>query len=83
MTEVQAKHMDTETAPSVNRIHGNNGKQKRKGENVKSDKKCYRCGKQGHFARDLSCPARDQNCRKCGQIGHFMKCCMTKPKSNK
>ena len=56
MTEAQAKHMDTETAPSVNRIHGTGSKPKHKVETVKTDKhdkKCFRCGKQGHFAKDL------------------------------
>jgi hypothetical protein len=78
--------MDTDTAPSVNRIHGTGSKPKHKLETLKTDihdKKCFRCVRQGYFAKDLSCPARDQTCRKCGKIGHCVKWCMAKSKSGR
>ena len=37
----------------------------------KRPKICFGCGRDGHFAGDKSCPARDQACRKCGKKGHF------------
>ena len=37
----------------------------------KKPKICFGCGREGHFAGDKSCPARDQACRRCGKIGHF------------
>lgn len=32
---------------------------------------CYRCKKQGHMAKELSCPARNAVCRTCGKHGHY------------
>ena len=31
------------------------------------DMKCYRCGKEGHFAKDSVCPARGRVCKKCNK----------------
>ena len=36
---------------------------------------CFNCGKEGHFARDQSCPARGKKCGNCGKHGHFAACC--------
>ena len=41
------------------------------GKDSKKPKICYGCGREGHFAGDKKCPARNQACRKCGKIGHF------------
>ena len=35
---------------------------------------CYRCGIEGHFARDPECKARSVTCSKCRKIGHLAKC---------
>lgn len=39
---------------------------------------CYRCGKVGHFGRDLECPAKGETCHKCGGADHFDSQCKTK-----
>ena len=39
---------------------------------------CYRCGLEGHFARDPECKARSVTCQKCKKTGHFTKFCRTK-----
>ena len=44
--------------------------------------KCFRCGRQGHYAKDKECPARNQSCRNCNKMGHFQSQCRTKSKSN-
>ncbi|XP_062578034.1 uncharacterized protein K02A2.6-like [Saccostrea cucullata] len=77
MTETQARHMDTEIVASVNRIQGHREKTDKQKHRFQ-DKKCFRCGREGHFAKDVSCPARNKECRKCGKVGHFIKCCLTK-----
>ena len=35
------------------------------------DMKCYRCGKEGHFAKDSVCPARGRVCKKCKKGGNL------------
>ena len=42
-----------------------------------NEKKCWKCGREGHLSKDDCCPARKENCRKCG-IGHFAKVCRSK-----
>ena len=37
--------------------------------------KCHACGREGHWARDAECPARDKRCNLCQGVGHFRKCC--------
>ena len=44
------------------------------------DMKCYRCGKEGHFAKDSVCPARGRVCKKCNKRGHFAVCCKSQVK---
>lgn len=77
MTEAQARHMDTELVASINKIHGRGpktDKPKRTGrfENRKYGNKCFRCGREGHLARDPSCPAKDKECRKCGTLHELL-----------
>lgn len=54
------------------------GHKKTKENETKEKIKCFRCDREGHMAKDLSCPARNAKCRKCDRIGHFQKCCKTK-----
>ncbi|XP_015747522.1 PREDICTED: uncharacterized protein K02A2.6-like [Acropora digitifera] len=43
---------------------------------------CYRCGIEGHFARDPECKARSVTCSKCRKIGHMAKWYRTKVENN-
>lgn len=44
---------------------------KDKGKGDQKPITCYRCGNQGHFARNPDCPAKNKTCNKCKQTGHF------------
>lgn len=48
-----------------------------------SSKKGFRCGKQGHFASDKSCPAWGKICSNCKKSNHFAVTCMKKSSNNK
>ena len=39
------------------------------------ERRCFRCNRTGHLARDPTCPARDQKCSKCSKVGHLAVCC--------
>ena len=49
-------------------------------EEKRDDKprKCYNCGREGHLAIDMGCPAKGKKCAKCGRYGHFALCCQGK-----
>ncbi|XP_070550470.1 uncharacterized protein [Ptychodera flava] len=39
---------------------------------------CFRCNREGHFAKDKDCPARSATCNKCHKVGHYASVCKTK-----
>jgi hypothetical protein len=41
-------------------------------------RRCYRCGYEGHIAKDPRCPAQGKSCNKCKMIGHFSSMCNSK-----
>lgn len=76
--EKRAVTMEHKPEPeAINKV----SRYKQKQDFKQQDKKCYSCGKFGHYRTDSKCPARGQKCRKCHMEGHFEVCCKTKPKS--
>ena len=75
----QSRYMAIPEA-SVNHISTKPSQKKDKGKaaHKMANATCYRCGKQGHFARNPSCPARNKTCNKCRKTGHFAVVCKTK-----
>ncbi|KAL9964616.1 hypothetical protein ACROYT_G028279 [Oculina patagonica] len=54
---------------------GTNAVEERSGRGSKGKGVCFNCGKEGHFAKDGSCPARGRKCSKRGKYGHYASCC--------
>ena len=76
MSMERADNMDAQ----VNAVSAKSSSDKAKAAHNDSDsgKRCHRCNKVGHFARDKQCPAHGEECYRCRKIGHFAKCCKTK-----
>ncbi len=49
--------------------HGN-----KEGQPCVKSKGCFRCGRERHFARGKSCPAKSAKCRKCQKNWSFGSC---------
>ena len=81
--ELQSKRIEARAA-EVNRIssrpqdHKQSHTKRKPENNAVNDGKCFRCGRSGHFSKDLHCPARKDSCRKCGHTGHWAIVCKTK-----
>lgn len=79
MSEAQSKVPSKQE--EVNRVE-DRSKEKKSGQYNRRtrprDRHCYRCGNEGHFARDPECPARQSTCGKCHLQGHYATMCRTK-----
>lgn len=56
---------------------GNPGRQQMKYENKDKNiqNHCFRCGRSGHYSKDVNCPARGKVCSKCSKPNHFAAVC--------
>ena len=73
----QAKRMELPSSDHLNYFQ----KKQRYGRNKdanRKDKCCFRCRREGHPARDKSCPARSAISRRCQNGGHFAVVCKSK-----
>ncbi|XP_064637856.1 uncharacterized protein LOC135494035 [Lineus longissimus] len=43
---------------------------------------CYRCGREGYYGRDPTCPAKGKTCSKCSGRDHFAVVCKSKKNNN-
>ncbi|XP_060076193.1 uncharacterized protein K02A2.6-like [Ylistrum balloti] len=77
MADVQAKKMESPLS-SVNQINFVKQKDTKRSTSSSTKALCFRCGREGHFAKDSGCPAKNKKCNKCGKMGHFRACCKTK-----
>ena len=81
--DIQAKKMElpSSTSEKVNQIQKKQRYAYGYGSKDGSSRKpnlCFRCGREGHYARDKCCPAKSATCRKCQNIGHFAAVCKSK-----
>ena len=92
ITEFQVKKFDTSNEYTVARVQNKPASrsnyqtarnQSRPQNKSRDDRKCFRCAKEGHLAKDPMCPAAKATCRKCGFQGHFATCCKTKDQRQK
>lgn len=68
----------TSTAGNVDSIRTTNKKLVRgrfDSNSTREERTCFNCGKSGHIASAVGCPARGKKCSKCERIGHFQSTC--------
>ena len=88
--DLQAKKMgaqdsvsSTEESLGVNKVVStSDSKPPKQQKGKKGLGRCYRCGQDGHFSKDKSCPARQSVCTKCKKVGHYASVCKTKPSND-
>ena len=88
----QVKNMEQNSGPGldsggepVGAVSGRNPKKTARGSTPKQPGKqlCFRCGKAGHYAKGLKCPAKEKKCDLCSKNGHFWVVCRSKGASQK
>ena len=88
--DLQAKKMgaqdsasSTEESLGVNQVvSASDSKLPKQQKGKKRLGRWYRCGQEGHFSKDKSCPARQSVCTKCKKVGHYASVCKTKPSND-
>jgi hypothetical protein len=78
--DIQAKKMElpSSTSEKVNQIQKQRYAYGSKDGLSRKPNLCFRCGREGHYARDKCCPAKSATCRKCQKVGHFAAVCKSK-----
>jgi Zinc knuckle len=73
-------HSEQNSSEMVCKVKGDTQRQRDLKTPQQTGRKCYRCGREGHFANDKNCPASGKTCAKCQKKGHFASCCKTRVK---
>ena len=90
--DIQARNMESgatgkDTKLEVNRLERTKEKPKftprweksrATTKDTQDGRKCYRCGRSGHFYKDPECIAKNATCHKCKQKGHLAIVCRTR-----
>ncbi|XP_033111381.1 uncharacterized protein LOC117112417 [Anneissia japonica] len=66
--------MNSRSKSQAGNSNGNRSSRPKVSDSNQGTWKCFRCGKEGHFARHKCCPARGKQCTKCKLPGHFAVC---------
>ena len=82
-SEMQADNVNKIDAKSATRNSKMAGRSRDTAHNrqptkTEKERKCWKCGNEGHISKDECCPAKKGRCRKCGHVGHFAKVCRSK-----
>ena len=82
-SEMQADNVNKIDAKSATRNSKMAGRSRdtahhRQPTETEKERKCWKCGNEGHISKVECCPAKKGRCRKCGHVGHFAKVCRSK-----